>query len=66
MSVWAKNELNLQDHLLSSLPGKIISFFQTILPKSTSNAACFISISNATHAKYKLSQAPLLNDEKSL
>lgn len=44
-----------------SLKGKIscyVFFFlrETALPKSTTNSAGFISISNTAHAKYKLSQ----------
>lgn len=44
----------------------MLFFFGVFLPKSTTNSACFISISNIAHAKYKLSQALLLNYEKSL
>lgn len=38
---------------------KLLCFFflsETALPKSTTNSAGFISISNIAHAKYKLSQ----------
>lgn len=44
---------------------KQLCFRKTVLTKSTANSSCFISISNIAHAKYKLSQALLLNYEKS-
>lgn len=60
---------NPHSHFLCSLRGKISrsasssrQFYQSQLLMQPA----FISISNAAHAKYELSQAPLLNDEKSL
>lgn len=51
--------------LLFKRKNKLLCFCKTVLTKSTTNSACFISISNIAHAKYKLSQALLLNYEKS-
>lgn len=54
--------LSSSDALEKGKIGCYVFFFcSTVLPKSTANSACFISISNTAHAKYKLSQAPLLN-----
>lgn len=68
MSLNANNKTTKQCVHLLDFHGRMsyAGFFWFFLPKSTTNSACFISISNIAHAKYKLSQALLLNYEKSL
>lgn len=68
MSLNANNKTTKQCVHLLDFQGRMsyAVFFGFFLPKSTTNSACFISISNIAHAKYKLSQALLLNYEKSL
>lgn len=67
MSLNANNKTTKQCvHLLDFQGRMSYAVFLFFLPKSTTNSACFISISNIAHAKYKLSQALLLNYEKSL
>lgn len=68
MSLNANNKTTKQCVHLLDFQGRMsyAMLFFLFLPKSTTNSACFISISNIAHAKYKLSQALLLNYEKSL
>lgn len=69
MSLNANNKTTKQCVHLLDFQGRMsyaVFFGFFFLPKSTTNSACFISISNIAHAKYKLSQALLLNYEKSL
>lgn len=69
MSLNANNKTTKQCVHLLDFQGRMsyaVFFLGFFLPKSTTNSACFISISNIAHAKYKLSQALLLNYEKSL